>query len=208
MKKHTARNWYRWLWLSPLIIVPSLILSMLFTGFIYDPGRDLICEGSWRNCDHRMMADLVNILFIAFASTFWHLILLKPALDKKSAFVRWHGRQALLLGGLQATALLVSVPILDYESVRPGLVLVLIAIWFFSTRWGQSQAARGDCSLMRWFEQTEALPTRKPVLKSKPVQVTKPDPESLVNAVRYSNNSEQRNKALRELEKLGMLEAL
>jgi len=213
MEKRTARNWYWWLWLSPLITVPSLILLTLFIIFFYDPGAELVCGGNWRNCNHAM-AGRIDILIIVFASALCHLILLIPASNKKNPFVRWHGRQALLLAGLRTAVPLAFGLIFGFDDVTLGFIPVLIAVWFFGTLWGQLQAARGKCTLMHWFGQAEALPTRKPVAKSaqivkpKPVQITMPDPETLINTIRHNHNPEQRNKALLELEKLGLVETL
>ncbi len=91
----TAKNWYWWLWLSPFITIPSAI----FIG-LNEPGYELICGGNWRNCDYAF-ASLVSGLIAVLGSALWHLVLLVPALDKQSEFVRWHGRQALLLAGIR-----------------------------------------------------------------------------------------------------------
>lgn len=208
MEKRTARNWYWWLWLSPLVTVPTLILS-LFS----DPGYELVCGGNWRNCD-RAMAERVSILIVVLSSALWHLVLLIPALNKESKFVCWHGRQALLLVGVRTAVPLVFGLVFGAGSEALWFIPVLIAVWFCGTLWGQLQAARGDCSLMRWLGRAEALPSREPaaepaqIVERKPAQITEPDPEAMVDVIRHSRDPEQRRRALSELEKLGMVEPL
>ena len=140
----TAKKWYRWLWLSPLLTIPSLFF---ITITVFQPSRELICG-------------LIAIL----GSALWHLILLVPALNKQSEFVRWHGRQALLLAGLRTA---IPVAFLVYGYVLGGgyialawlwFIPVLILVWLFGTLWGQRQAARGDCALMRWTGHGAGLP--------------------------------------------------
>ena len=70
MNKKIAHNWYRWLWFSPLLTIPTLAVMAAM-------GTD----------------DWVSILF----SAGWHLILLVPTTNKRDKFISWHGRQALLL---------------------------------------------------------------------------------------------------------------
>lgn len=152
----TAKNWYRWLWLSPLLTIPTLIYIL-----VSDPGYGLICGGNWRNCDYDLEM-LVTGLFAILGSALWHLVLLIPALNKQNRFVRWHGRQALLLAGIR-TAIPVAFLILDfvngmYVEISIWSVPVLIVFWFFGTRWGKGQAKRGDCALMRWTGHGAGLP--------------------------------------------------
>jgi len=187
MEERKARNWYWWLWLSPLVTIPTLTILMLIFSLFYDPGRKLIC-------------------IAVLGSALWHLILLFPALNKKSEFVRWHGRQALFLAGVRTAVPLVFGLVFGAEDEALLFIPVLIAVWFFGTLWGQLQAARGKCSLMRWFGRAEALPSR--VRAEEPAQARKLDSEALVDIIRYSRDPEQRRKALAELEKLGMVEPL
>jgi hypothetical protein len=149
----TAKKWYRWLWLSPLLTIPSVVF-LIFN----EPGYELICR---RNCDYAL-AFLVTGLIAILGSALWHLVLLAPALNKQSEFVRWHGRQALLLAGVRTA---VPVAFLIYDFVEGGYgesvlwsIPVLIAVWLFGTLWGQGQAARGDCALMRWTGHGAGLP--------------------------------------------------
>ena len=134
-ERRTARNWYWWLWLSPLVTVPSFGLFILNTLF-GDQTEEILPLG-------------------VMPSVAWYLVLLVPAFFKRSEFVRWHGRQALLLAGVMAIVLLVYAIIANSVS-DAGVVmrvpfLILIAFWFFGTLLSQRQAARGDCSLMRWL---------------------------------------------------------
>ncbi len=128
-----ARNWYWWLWLSPLVTVPSFGLFALAT--FWGDATEFIPLG-------------------VMPSVAWYLVLLVPAFFKKSEFVRWHGRQALLLAAVMAIVLLVDAFIanpVSYDAAIHFPLLILIAIWFFGTLLSQRQAARGDCSLMRWL---------------------------------------------------------
>jgi uncharacterized membrane protein len=200
LEKRKARNWYWWLWLSPLVTVPSLIFLWLC-----EPGYELVCGGSRRGCD-RDLAERVDILIAVLGSALWHLILLFPALNKESEFVRWHGRQALLLAGVRTAVPLVFVLVFGNEDEVLFFVPVLIAVWLFGTLWGQIQAARGNCSLMRWFGRAEALPSR--VRAEEPARVAELDPEALVDIIRYSRDPQQRGKALWELQQRGMVEPL
>lgn len=144
-ERRIARNWYWWLWLSPLLTMPTLLV--LFLPFAY-AGQDHV-------------GGLIAIL----GSALWHLVLLIPALNKWSGFVRWHGRQALLLAGVMTVLLLVFA--FDSEAVpyygnAGDMLYSAFAVWFFGTLFSQRQAARGDCSLMRMLGRAEALPGPEP----------------------------------------------
>ena len=139
----TSKKWYRWLWLSPLLTIPSVVF-LVFN----DLGHELICGGNRRDCDYGL-AFMVTGLTAILGSALWHLVLLVPALNRQSEFVRWHGRQALLLAGIRTA---VPVAFLIYDFVEGGYgesvlwsIPALIAVWLFGTLWGQGQAARGDC---------------------------------------------------------------
>jgi hypothetical protein len=173
-----AANWYRWLWLSPFVTIPTLI-------YIYVDSWDL------------GMAILVSAL--------WHLILLIPSFDKKSKFVRWQGRQALSLAGLR-TIIPLSFALIYGETGAMIAILILIAIWLGGTLWGQGQAKRGDCSLMRWFGREEALPG--PEIKQESISASELAPDALVKIIRYSDDRKSRRLALAELKKRDMVEEL
>jgi len=201
MEKRRARNWYWWLWLSPLLTVPS---ALFLVGL--DPGRAWICGGNWRNCDYSL-AGRVSGMVAVLGSALWHLVLLRPASNKDSQFVRWHGRQALLLAGVRTAVPLVFVLVFEYTNETLLFIPVLIAVWFFGTLWGQPQATRGDCSLMRWFGRAAALPSPETTTEGT-TPVEELDPEALVDIIRCSHDPEQRRRALLELENLGMVEPL
>ena len=135
MEKRTARNWYWWLWLSPLVTV----LSLAWLATLYQ----------------EPVATPLSVL----GSSLWHLILLVPTFNRKSEFVRWHGRQALLLAGVRTVVPLGFV--LAFGSSGPLLLLaipILVVVWLAGTLRGQIQAARGLCWLMRRFGRTDAQP--------------------------------------------------
>jgi hypothetical protein len=127
VEKRTARNWYWWLWLSPLVTLLTLFWLMTLHP----------------EAEFTPLAVLVSALP--------HLILLVPALNRKSEFVRWHGRQALLLAGVRTVVPLLFAALFGAEQVSLLAIPILIAVWAIGTARGQLQAARGLCALMRWF---------------------------------------------------------
>lgn len=177
MERKQASMWYRWLWLSPLLTVPTLI-AFVSNDIAYSlPGTE---------------PEVFNVL----RSALWHLLLLIPVRNKQSAFVRWHGRQALFLAGLRTIVPLYFVLKFGFWWDTLLLIPILIPIWFFGTLWGQNQAKRGDCSLARWFGRADELPG--PALNV----------ESMVKIIRYSRDPQERQKALMKLKELGMVEEL
>ena len=216
--QRTARNWYRWLWLSPLVTLPVLV--WVWEGI--EPGYDLICGDSYRGCD-RGKADKIDLLAGVLASSLAHLVLLIPALDRKRAFVRWHGRQMLLLAALRTVIPLAFALAFGESSAALLSVPALIVIWLLGTLVGQIQAKDGNCSLARWAGRADVLPVPKPTRTTKPVRTpirtTKPppspvevppasDPEALVDVIRFSQDPRARLLALYELRKLGLVEPL
>ncbi len=195
MEIKTARNWYWWLWLSPLVTIPTLLL-LAISGIEY------------------LFEPLVGYIFshaiLVLLSGLWHLILLVPALNKTSPFIGWHGRQALILAGIR-TAVPISMVLLTQDEYGVLYAIpILLIIWFFGTLWGQLQAIRGECSLMRWFGREDLLPSPEPSSEfpPDPVQELDRDPDSLVEIIRFSHDPHQRSAALRELKKLGFVEEL
>lgn len=171
-----AANWYRWLWLSPFVTIPTLI-------YLYFDSWDF----GWA----------------ILGSALWHLILLIPLLDKQSEFVRWQGRQALSLAGLR-TLIPFMLTLLYGDTGAMVSIPFLIAIWLGGTLWGQGQAKRGDCSLMRWFGREEALPG--PETKQTSLKASELNPDALVKIIRYSDSRKNRRLALFELKKRDMVE--
>ncbi len=228
MERRRAGNWYVWLWVSPMFTVPSLYgLTALARGAL----AGLICRGT-RQCVEYALVEQVSLLTGILASALWHLILLYPAFKDDSEFVRWHGRQALLLAGIRTAVPLVCVVLfgLAGESL---FMLVLLPIYFVGNLRAQRQATRGDCFLMRRFGRAEALPLAEPVVvaetpkavarkravvveESMPQrepavvrrEATEDGVEALVDIIRYGRDPEERGRALSELEKLGMVESL
>jgi hypothetical protein len=152
----TAWNWYIWLWISPLFTVPTYFILRGFQG------------------DRSLSNALFYSLLATLGSALWHLILLYPAMKGRTDFIRWHGRQALLLAGARTAlvALLLAgavtalvVLTLDYPAFEdvawPTTIisyLLLFLLWLAGNLWGQGQAERGDCALMRWTGHGAGLP--------------------------------------------------
>src|SRR5260370_15325684 len=90
-----AKGVYLWLWLSPILTLPTLGFLLpvgnLFAA-IFFPTEGLYPTGFQPSA---LLVGAVAVL----GSGLWHLVLLSAALDRKSEFARWHGRQALLLAG-------------------------------------------------------------------------------------------------------------
>ena len=173
-----AKKVYRWLWWSPLLTVPTLVFL-----------------GNWGE-------QVAAVL----GSALWHLTLLKPAQNEESAFVRWHGRQALALAGLRTIIPLFFAVFYDLNLI---FIPILIAVWFFGTIWGQNQAARGDCSLARWLGHEDEL-LGPPAVPDKVHKAQAPanQLESLMNTIRFSKDPDLRAKALEKLSALGVVEDL
>ncbi len=79
-------------------------------------------------------------------------------------------------------------------------------IWFFGTLWAQRQAARGDCSLMRWTGNADLLP--EPSQDEEKDEYRKLQTETLENTFRFSNDPQEQQAALEELKKRGLVENL
>ena len=202
IERQTARKWYRWLWFSPLLTIPTLLfLSSATSSLIYS----LVCPQGWQNCSYDYATSYkFSAVLSVLGSALWHMVLLIPARNKEIPFVRWHGRQAMILAGMRTAVPLAFIVIFGYGFFTYLAILILIPIWFFGTLWGQSQAARGDCSLMRWTGREHALPGPP----EEPEQTQDFSPETLVNIIRFSMDSEERQSALDDLKKRGMVESL
>lgn len=187
MERNKARNWYWWLWLSPLLTIPTLVFIALATYFLLD------------------FNELAAAMLAAFVSTAWHLFLLIPINNKESNFVRWHGKQMLALAGLQIITLFSII----LTAVGEDLIIIALATglaWFFGTLFGQLQAAKGDCSLMRWYGHENELLT---LASEKETNLASGlDPDAMVDIIRFSRDPEERRNVLKELDRLGMVEVL
>jgi hypothetical protein len=108
----------------------------------------------------------------------------------------------MILAGVRTAVPLISLLVIGSSGASIFTILLLIPIWFFGTLWGQRQAGRGDCSLMRWKGREADLPG--PQVESEFAQDF--SPEILVNIIRFSKDPEKRQSALDELKKHGMVE--
>jgi len=181
--RRKASDWYRWLWLSPFLTIPTLIFLYLIFSF------ELFFK--------------LRVPLGILGSSLWHLVLLIPSLDKKSAFVRWHGRQMLILAGLRTAVPFIFV--LTIKEEFAGLLVsvpILIIIWLLGNLWGQQQAKRGDCSFMRWTGREKLLPGPE-IDNEKTLDIGITD---LMKTIRFSKDPHARSRALEELQKLGMVE--
>lgn len=192
----TAKNWYLWLWFSPVFTIPTLLFMENFRRDL----RNLICPDY--SCP-RFLQHTLPYIIIVLLSACLHLILLVPALDKESSFVRWHGRQALLLAGIRTMIALWAVLSNDLDVLLLAIPLLII-IWLVGNISGTKQASRGQCSLMTWFG--HPIP---------PIAIEHPnnnelapssDPDLLVETFRFSPDSQKRKNALEELKRLGLVE--
>jgi len=178
-----AKKVYRWLWWSPLLTIPTLLFLFFF----------------WE-----------SVVAAVGGSALWHLTLLKPAQNEESAFIRWHGRQALALAGLRTAIplfLAVFYELEVFSDLNLDFIPILIAVWFFGNIWGQNQAARGDCSLARWRGHEDELPGPPSVSDQVPKPLSPENQlEALVNTIRFSKDPELRAKALEKLTALGVVE--
>ena len=197
-ERRAAGQWYRWLWLSPVLTVPTS-LALAFILYIFSGGY------------------ILPVPIPTLGSALWHLILLIPASDHRP-FVRWHGRQALLLAAVRTV-----IPFLFISVFGPNVPAALLTIpslfvvWFFGTRWGQREALLGECTLMRWFGADRRLPVPAVQAAAPPeteTEAARPqpgagsDPENLVEIIRFGRDPRQRAEALAALERLGMVEPL
>ena len=202
MERKRASKVYRWLWWSPLLTIPTLIVI-----YFNSPGYELFCSGGYEGCDWSLAHKADTVLGV-LGSALWHLVLLKPARDEASAFVRWHGRQALALAGLRTMVPLIFALLFgdDFESLF--FVPILIIIWIFGTVWGQSQANSGKCSLARWLGHDLDIPPKPTKYPSERQIGQEKTVEELIKVIRFSNDPSDRYKALKKLEDLGMVEKM
>ncbi len=156
-----AKGLYKWLWLSPLLTLPTLGF-LLVQGFSL-ANRSYGGYANYPSSEEVQRAEMTVVIVAVLGSGLWHLVLLSRALDRQHEFVRWHGRQALLLAGVRtAVALWIAVGAASSFGGSSPIwgVLILILVWLIGTLWGQGQAAAGHCSLMRWAGHGAVLPLR------------------------------------------------
>ncbi len=191
----TAKDLYLWLWFSPVITIPTLF----FLNEYQPELRGILCPSA--SCSYFLKYTMPTVIIVLF-SALWHLSLLIPALNKESRFVRWHGWQALLLAGIR-TIVALGAFLIDELGIYLLAILALIIIWLAGNLWGQRQAVRGDCSLMRWLG--HQIPAMEPEPAASPQPATSSDPDSLVEIFRFSHDSQKRKSALEELKRLGLV---
>jgi len=204
----TAKDWYNWLWLSPMLTIPTLI-------FVYIRLENIIWSSS---LDDIQWTFIVIGLVSVLVSGLWHLILLIPAVRGGTEFIRWHGKQALLLAGVRTLLALTIAGSLEISSSFGVLSFItLYMVWLIGNIWGQGQARRGDCALMRWTGHGGSLPLKMveeppaPVMGAElpgPVMGAKDNVDELIGIVRFSTSLELRQAAFAELERRGLVESL
>ena len=138
---------YRWLWLSPVFT----ILTLIFVYFLTYSSFSAI-----------------------FISALWHLLLLRYVNDRTSDFVRWHGRQALMLAGIRTLIPLLFVIVGGNYALERSFwpFILLLAAYFIGNIWGVNQAVRGDCWLMRWRGTGAELPLPTQIVEAESVKRT------------------------------------
>ena len=196
--QNRASTWYLWMWLSPFLTIPTLVFIYLN---LQSMSYDLICPNGYSNCNYDLVFK-VEVLAALLGSSMWHLVLLIPSLDRKEEFVRWHGRQMFILAGIRtAVPVILVLAIGDFPSLLISMV-ALIIVWLAGNLWGQNQAKRGDCSLMRWTGREELLPGPQAEIKK---DLDK-EINDLMKTLRFSKDEIRRSHALSELQKLGLVE--
>jgi hypothetical protein len=198
MEHEQAKKIYRWLWWSPLLTIPTLLILMS-----WNPGHEYYC------CNNAIEERITGIVAV-IGSALWHLTLLKPSRNKENFFIRWHGKQALTLAGLRTAIPLAFAFLYGFELEILCSIPILIVVWLVGTIWGQNQAIRGDCSLARWFGHADELPG-PPVetqVETPEIISDEEEIEFLVKTLRFNPDKEARTKALLKLDALGVVEDL
>lgn len=188
-ERKIARNWYFWLWLSPLLTIPTLIIVFFISA----------------NWSYRFASELLCFLFAVLGSALWHLILLIPIYDD-DRFIRWHGFQALSLALIRTAIPLFAGLISDLDTGTLLAIPFLLVVWFFGTLWGQLEANRGKCTLMERFgskEKQPLEPTRGDICSPEETNI-----QAWMETIRFSADPQDRAQALQALEQLGMTEQL
>ena len=185
-----AKKWYWWLWLSPLLTIPTLLIIQGLAPVFYD----FFVAPETLN---RGLEDRVPVILAIIISSLWHLVLSAPIKEKRQPFVHWHGLQALALAGIRTAVPLAFAVGLGDEPFRAMLILVFI--WFVGTYIGQYQAKNGRCSLAQWAGKGSDIagyddPKSPKITKEYKVQPHHPD--YWVEIIRFSLKLEQRRKAL------------
>ena len=192
-ERKIARNWYFWLWFSPILAFPTSIVLGFFAYAIFAHGA-MDYSPFW-------------VAIPVFGAALWHLILLIPAMDKKRPFVRRHARQAMLIVAVRTFFLFILAYALFEEHWTMVLVLPPLAIWLFGTLWGQLEANRGKSTLDKWFGRREPRAVG-PAAERELGLPEDADVLAWVEIVRFSQDPQERARALQALEQLGLTEQL
>ena len=201
-ERKIARNWYFWLWFSPLVAFPTSTVLFLYLIYAGDYFPFSILSKLNQVAGHYL--PLLSLITISPALL--HLILLIPALDKKRPFVRWHARQAMLIVAVRTCFIFITVEAFIESDWTIVFLFLSLAIWFFGTLWGQLEANRGKCTLMKWFE-GRAMRTSKPAMKAFGLP-EEADIQTWIETIRFSPDPQARAQALQALEQLGLTEQL
>jgi hypothetical protein len=132
-EKITARRVYTWLFISPVLTIPLLIV-MLFS-----------LRYPEATTNERILTTLVPLIFQAP---------LVAGLTSKSAFVYRHTQQGVLLVALRTGMAAWAISLGEYP--YDGLSLFLLgngALWLFGSLWGWNQIRQGQCWWMTQKEQ-------------------------------------------------------
>ncbi len=120
-----AKRFYKWLWWSPVLLVPTTAVLLLLNDWFFN-------SEEWK--------------IFAF-SAIWHLaFLVLPALGHKVTFVRWHARQALLIA-----LIFTLLQIFINAFFVGGLIICAYVIHFLITLWGFLQIDQGENWFANWF---------------------------------------------------------
>lgn len=184
-----ASGAYTWLTASPLLTIPTL-----FFIFSLSPGW-AVCANLPIECSYN--GDAISLVFGVIGSGLWHLLLLQYANNKESAFVREHGRKALIQAGIRTGIAFFGVlfdGLVGAEGVFACVVvIVLLLIWGVnatqSRRWVQ-----GD------NPPTPARPVAPPIIENQPlIQPT----QNMLDTVFEDLGSEDDVVVLKAINKLG-----
>jgi hypothetical protein len=194
-----AQSWYWWLWLSPTVTIPTLVIIYLIG---WNRGLShLICPS--RSCPS-LLENSIPIIFLILISGLWHLVLLIPARSKDSAFVRGHGFQMLFLAGIRTLIPILSVLNTGEEEGLIYSIPFLIGIWLIGNSVGQRQAARGENGFLVWLRKESRLSGQKAEVDLTPSGDQ--DLESLKEIIRFSQDQQERGAARNALISLGLVE--
>lgn len=195
MENEKAKNVYTWLWLSPFLTIPTLIIIL-----IADLGNELYC------CDLAIEERITGIIAV-LGSSLWHLVLLKSALNKDSYLIRWHGWQALILAGLRTAVPLFFMLVFGLNFGTLFFIPILMLIWLTGTLIGQHQAKHGYCTLASIFGLADKMPGPPEQPQAQTITEEK-EIEDLVKILRFSSNTKARTDALFKLKEFGVVEDL